>query len=229
MVRVFLFGFTVFFAACSGAEATQFNAVYNVLRAGQVVGEAHETFSTKDGEYHIESKIAAMGIVAVFVKETFRQTSNGQISTKGLRPLDYAYERSQNSDKNIRAQFNWDTKTATFQFDGKTETKPLPPMLQDRLSLFYQFKYWPKNKSSLRIPMSNGKGISDYVIVRGPQETLNVPAGGFRAIRYTRERTQDDDGVSVWMTDKYPAPVKIVIDGRKGERTEQVLVRVTQD
>lgn len=228
MLRCFLISI-VMLLATNGAQAAQFNAVYNVMRAGQVVGEAHETFINKGNEYRLESKIAPLGIVAVFVKETFRQTSSGQISAKGLRPQEYAYERSQNSDKNIRAQFNWDTKTATFQFDGKTETQPLPPMLQDRLSLFYQFKYWPKNKSSLRIPMSNGKGISDYVIVRGPEETLNLPAGQFRAIRYTRERTQDDDGVSVWMSDKYPAPVKIVIDGRKGERTEQVLVRVTQD
>lgn len=211
------------------AQAAQFKAVYHVLRAGQIVGEAQETLETKGKDYQIESKITPLGVVAIFVKETFKQSSAGQLTAAGLRPTEYAYERSQNSDKNIRARFDWNSKIATFEYEGKTETAPLPPLLQDRLSLFYQFKYWPKNKTNLRIPMSNGKGISDYVIVKGAEETLKLPAGEFRATPYTRERTADDDGVSVWISPKYPAPVKIVIDGRKGERTEQVLVRVTQD
>ena len=211
------------------ASAAQFSAVYHVVRANQIVGEARETLDLKGKQYHIESTVTPLGVVALFVKETFKQVSDGQLSATGFRPLSYHYERSQHSDKNIQANFNWTTKTARFQYEGKTETQPLPSLLQDRLSLFYQFKYWPKNLAQMHIPMSNGKGISDYLIVRGAEETLKLPAGDIRATPYTRERTADDDGVSVWMSDAYPAPVKIVIDGKKGDHTEQVLVRVNQN
>ena len=211
------------------AAPPKFSAVYNVMRAGQVIGEAKETLEISRNQYHLESTLTPLGVVAIFVKETFQQTSSGEIDKTGFHPQQYAYQRSLHADKNIDARFDWKTKTATFKFDGKSESQPLPMLLQDRLSLFYQFKYWPKGKDKLLIPMSNGKGITDYTIVRAGEETLTLPAGTFHTTRYVRERTPDDDGITVWVSDKLAAPVKIVIDGKKGEQTEQVLTRVTSE
>lgn len=211
------------------AAPTKFSAVYNVLRAGQIIGEARETLEISHNQYHLESTLTPLGIVAVFVKETFKQISDGEIDKSGFHPQQYAYQRSLKTDKNIEAHFDWKTKIATFKFDGKSESQPLPALLQDRLSLFYQFKYWPKNKTTQRLPMSNGKGITDYTIIRAGEETLTLPAGTFHTTRYVRERTPDDDGIMVWVSDKLAAPVKIVIDGKKGEQTEQVLTHVTSD
>jgi hypothetical protein len=211
------------------AASPKFSAVYNVMRAGQIIGEAKETLEISRNQYHLESTLTPVGVVAIFVKETFKQISSGEIDKSGFHPQQYAYQRSVNSDKNIDASFDWKTKTATFKFDGKSESHPLPPLLQDRLSLFYQFKYWPKSQTTLRLPMSNGKGITEYTIVRSGEETLTLPAGTFRTTRYVRARTPDDDGITVWVSDKLAAPVKILIEGKKGEQTEQVLTHVTSE
>lgn len=211
------------------AAPVKFSAVYNVIRDGQIIGEAKETLEISHNQYHLESTLTPLGIVAIFVKETFKQISNGEIDQTGFHPQQYAYQRSLKTDKNIDARFDWKTKTATFKFDGKSESQPLPLLLQDRLSLFYQFKYWPKSQTTQRLPMSNGKGITDYTIIRAGEETLTLPAGTFHTTRYVRERTPDDDGIMVWVSDKLAAPVKIVIDGKKGEQTEQVLTHVTSE
>lgn len=229
MIRALIVVLLAAWLAPALAAPASFNAVYSVSRDGLVIGEARETLEIANKRYHLESTLTPMGVVAVFLKETFKQISSGEVGPTGFRPQQYAYQRSLKTDKNIDARFDWKTKTATFRFDGKSESKPLPNALQDRLSLFYQLKYWPKGKDKLLIPMSNGKGITEYTIVRAGEETLTLPAGTFRTTRYVRERTPDNDGITVWISDKLAAPVKIVIDGKKGEQTEQVLTHVTSE
>lgn len=229
MMRVLIMLLLTGWLAPTLAASTPFSAVYSVSRDGLMIGETRETLEIAHHRYHLESTLTPVGVVAVFLKETFKQISSGEVGPGGFRPQQYAYQRSLKTDKDIDARFDWKTKTATFHFDGKSESKPLPDFLQDRLSLFYQLKYWPKGQDKLHIPMSNGKGITEYTIVRAGEETLKLPAGTFYTTRYVRARTPDDDGITVWVSDKLAAPVKIVIDGKKGEQTEQVLTHVTSE
>ena len=77
--------------------------------------------------------------------------------------------------------------------------------------------------------MSNGKKITTYNLVRGVEETITVPAGSFLSTRYTRELSADDEGISVWYSEKLAAPIKIIVEEKKGVLTEQVLLRVTSE
>jgi len=211
------------------ANGTKINATYSISRAGQAIGEIKETLVIAKGQYRLESTTIPVGVLAVFVKETIKKVSSGAHDSAGFHPQQYSYRRSAKPKTNLDAQFDWGKKIATFSFDGRSESQPLPEQLQDLLSLGYQLRYWPKAQDSLRLPVSNGKKITEYDLLRTGEETLTVPAGSFQTTRYTRERTADDDGITVWVSDKLATPIKITITEKKGAHTEQVLTRVTSE
>lgn len=221
-----LIGFAIPALAASGAKLS---AEYSVTRAGQAIGEIKETLAIADGQYRLESTTVPVGVLAIFVKEVITQISSGTHDGNGFQPRQFSYRRSAKPSKNLEARFDWEGKAAHFDFDGKSESHALPEQLQDRLSLGYQLRYWPKAQDSLRLPVSNGKKITEYNLVRGGEEMLSVPAGSFHTTRYARERTPDSDGITVWVSDKLAAPIKITIEEKKGAHTEQVLTRVTSE
>lgn len=211
------------------ANPSKVNTLYSVVRSGQPIGEIQESLEFTPGHYRLESTTIAVGVLAVFVKESIKQISSGTCDDSGFHPQQYSYQRSTKPQKNLEARFDRETKTATFNFDGKTETQALPEMLQDRLSLGYQLGYWPKAQDTLRLPVTNGKKITEYNLVRSGQETIRVPAGNFHTTRYAREHTADNEGITVWFSDQLAAPIKIIIEEKKGVQTEQVLTRVTSE
>ncbi len=227
LAALLLFACAVPALAASEAKGSKLSVTYSISRAGQAIGEIKETLEIAKGKYRLESTTIPVGVLAIFVKETIKKVSSGTLDSAGFRPQQYSYRRSAKPKKNLDAQFDWGKKTATFNFDGKSEAQALPEQLQDLLSLGYQLRYWPKGQDSLRLPVSNGKKITEYDLLRSGEEQLNVPAGSFRTTRYTRERTADDDGITVWVSDKLAAPIKITITEKKGAHTEQVLTRVT--
>lgn len=203
--------------------AEKLTLTYDVARAGQPIGETRETFERANHRYRIESIAKPKGVAAIFIADTFRMVSEGEFSDTGLRPLHFEYHRSTKPNKAILSDFDWTTNTLTARFEGKTETQPLPGHAQDRLSALYQLRYWPKAESESLMAVSNGKNIREHRYKRTGEETLTVPAGTFHTVRYARERTPDDDGIAIWMSEQLPAPIKIVIDEKKGAQNEQVL------
>lgn len=216
-------------APALAANNVKLSAEYSVTRSGQAIGEIKETLEIASGQYRLESTTIPVGVLAVFVKETLKKTSSGTHDSSGFHPQQYSYQRSAKPNKNLDAHFDRVKQTASFNFDGRTETQPLPEQLQDLLSLGYQLRYWPKEQDSLRLPVSNGKKITEYLLQRAGEEQLSVPAGSFHTTRYTRERSADSDGITVWVSDKLAVPIKITIEEKKGAQTEQVLTRVTSE
>lgn len=216
-------------APALAANNVKLSAEYSISRAGQAIGEIKETLEIANGQYHLESTTIPVGVLAVFVKETIKKTSSGTHDSSGFHPQQYSYQRSAKPNKNLEAHFDRDKHIASFHFDGRTETQPLPEQLQDLLSLGYQLRYWPKDLDSLRLPVSNGKKITEYDLLRVGEEQLSVPIGSFHTTRYTRERSADSDGITVWVSDKLAVPIKITIEEKKGAQTEQVLTRITSE
>lgn len=205
------------------ACAEKFTLTYSVARAGQSIGETRETFEHHNGHYRIESVATPKGLAAVFIAGNFRMVSEGEIGETGLRPLHFEYQPSAKPRKAILTTFDWAAKTLTAAFDGRNEPSPLPDAAQDRLSALYQLRFWPKSLDEAQLAISNGKNVKEHLYKRSGEETLTTPAGTFHTTRYARERTPDDDGITLWVSDKLPAPIKIVIDEKKGAQNEQVL------
>ncbi len=220
---------TLLITPALAANGTKLKATYSITRVGQAIGEISETLDIAQGQYRLESTTIPVGVLAIFVKDVIKKSSSGAYDGQGYHPQQYSYQRSTKPQKNLDAHFDWKKHIATFNFDGKTESQALPEQLQDLLSLGYQLRFWPKAQDTLRLPVSNGKKITEYHLQRAGEEMLTVPAGRFQTTRYTRPYSPDHDGITVWVSDKLAAPIKVAIEEKKGVETEQVLTRVTSE
>ena len=213
----------------ASAAPTQSAFTYSVSQGKEIIGEIQETLILDGPRYKLESKTLAQGVAAIFVKDTILMRSEGEYSASGFRPERFEYHRSTKPKKDVSARFDWSGKTAEFTYDGKTESQALPESLQDRLSVLYHFRFFLKSSKTLSIPVSNGKKIENQLFKQSGEETLLLPIGKIKAMRYVRERTPDDDGISIWISEQWAAPVKILITSKKGGQAEQVLKRAKPD
>ena len=211
------------------AAPTQSTFIYSVSQGKEIIGEIQETLNVDGQRYKLESKTTPKGVAAIFVKDTILMRSEGDYSASGFRPERFEYHRSTKPKKDATARFDWAGKTAEFAYEGKTESQALPESLQDRLSVLYHFRFLPKPSKTLTIPVSNGKKIENQLFNRAGEETLTLPIGKVKATRYVRERTPDDDGITLWISEQWAAPVKIMVTSKKGGQTEQVLKRAKLD
>ena len=211
------------------AAPVQSTFIYNIIQGKEVIGEVQETLTIDAQRYKLESKTIPLGVAAVFVKDTITMISEGAYGNGGFQPERFEYHRSTKPKKDATARFDWAAKTAEFSYEGKTESQALPELLQDRLSALYQFRLLPKPPKTQTIPVSNGKKIENQLFKYGGEETLTLPIGKIKALRFVRERTPDDDGIALWISEQWAAPVKIVVTSKKGNQTEQVLKRAKLD
>lgn len=211
------------------AAPVQSTFTYAVSQGQELIGEVQETLTLDGQRYKLESKTTPKGVAAIFVKDTILMSSEGGYSSNGFRPERFEYHRSTKPKKDAAARFDWAGKTAEFAYEGKTESQALPESLQDRLSVLYHFRFLPKPSKTLTIPVSNGKKIENQLFNRAGEETLTLPIGKVKATRYVRERTPDDDGITLWISEQWAAPVKILVTSKKGGQTEQVLKRAKLD
>lgn len=211
------------------AAPAQSAFTYSVSQGKELIGEIQETLTIDAQRYKLESKTTPMGVAAIFIKDTILMRSEGEYSPGGFRPERFEFHRSAKPKKDAIARFDWTAKRAELSFDGKTESHALPDLLQDRLSALYQFRLLPKPPKTLTLPVSNGKKIENQLFKYNGEETLALPIGKVKAMRYVRERTPDDDGIALWISEQWAAPVKIVVTNKKGGQTEQVLKRAKLD
>lgn len=209
------------------APPQRVTATYSLSRNGQEMAQVVETFARNKGSYRIESVTTAVGIYRVLTGDSIKLLSTGLVTKSGLQPLHFEHHRGARADKKIVADFDWKKRQATFMHDGSTETAPIPPGMQDRISLMYQFMFLPLKNPALTVDMSNGKKVTRYEYLRSGEDALQTKAGTFRTVHLTRKREPGDDGTEVWLAeDRFHIPVKVVIEEDKGGRMEQVLTRL---
>ena len=199
-------------------------ATYRLTKMGQPFGTAHETFRRDANQYRIESVTSAVGIFALFAKGKIRLLSTGDVTAEGLRPQHFEHHRGDDPAKRIVADFDWEKRSATFHYDGKSESAELPSATQDRISLLYQFMFKPPHGAGVELAMSNGRQINRYLYKVVGEETLNTPAGRFETVHLSKRSGDQRDGTEVWLAKgRHYFPVRIAVDEKDGGTLEQEL------
>ncbi|MHB0986941.1 MAG: DUF3108 domain-containing protein [Sulfuricella sp.] len=214
--------------ARSGSESFRVAATYSLTKQGQQIGTVTETFKQDDGRYQLESVTAATGIYALFIKGKRRFVSTGEVVAHGLRPRHFEDRRDAEPSKTVRADFDWEKMRLSSSFDGKTETAPLEPGAQDRLSMLYQFMFAPPEQGNIRLFMTTGKKLNPYLYKLAGEEKITTPAGQFQALHLVKQRAPDEDGTEIWLAKKrHYFPVRIVVEEHNGGKLEQNLTSLT--
>lgn len=214
-------------AAATAHAAGNFTATYAMFQNGHHVGDVTEKFTRKGNTYRIESVTEAQGIYALFAKGNIKYVSSGEIDKNGLKPLHFEQNRGNDPAKRATADFDWKTNTLTLKSGGKTETLPLKPGTQDRISQDYQFMFLPHPIMNLAYPVTDGRSLDVHQYQFLGEELTQTSDGGMKALRYSRVHQPNERSVDIWLAvQRGFFPVRItILDG--DSKQEQVLTNFT--
>lgn len=207
---------------------TRIDAHYDVFKDDIKIATTTEIFTRTQDGYHIESTTKAAGMLALFKPEIIRITSEGNMTTQGLRPLAYVQERKLDTKRNARADFDWKTNHLTLaDRDGK-RTLPLPAGTQDRISAMYQFMFTPlQNATGFNFSMTNGSKVSEYNYRITPDQSVTVPLGTFKALYLAYPPQAVEKRTEIWLAiDHGNFPCKMTITESDGSKLTQVLTQI---
>lgn len=217
--------------AGSGAHAevpARIQARYDVLKGGVRVASIVETYTRTGADYRLESVTRATGLLSLFKPEVITATSAGTVTERGLRPRTYVQQRKLDSERNTRADLDWESGRATLTDRAGVRTQPLPEDTQDRLSAMYQFLFLPMNdRTALDFPMTNGSklDIYNYRIEHG--QSVTVPLGTFKAHYVTSLSRPGKNHTEIWLAEEHANfPCKMDITDPDGGKLSQVLTHI---
>ena len=232
MIRALVFIAACLFAgACAAQPPHRVSLSYDVSYNGVVAAEVTEVLEHDGKTFSLRSEGRGKGIGALLYRGAARRWCRGEITSTGLRPLEF---RDQRGDRPAAvAKFDWVGKTLTQERDGKSETTKLVPPLQDRLSFLYNFAFQASPQlqpgKEIKVTLTDGKGLTRFQYNVAGTERLSTPAGELETVRLVKQReNKDDKGTEIWFASgRDYLPVRILVIETDGVRIDQVLTRMS--
>ena len=165
--------------------------------AFEVVGQAKKFHYRANAELlwqHDGAHYQARQEIKVLFLGSRTQTSRGDITAYGLRPLHF----SDQSRREQTAQFDY--AQSLIHFNGDSPQAPLLPGTQDRLSIFIQLgallaanpERYPTG-TRIQIATAGGRSVSPWTFRIEGAETLDLPVGSLPALKLQRLPQDADD------------------------------------
>ncbi|MGQ0441977.1 MAG: DUF3108 domain-containing protein [Methylophilaceae bacterium] len=220
---------TVFFlwvANLAFAQPKNIQLEYAVTRDGKPFAVVKESFTQEGKQYRILSTTKGIGVYALFGERVI--TSEGEVTTQGLKPMRFELHRGDNAKKSLLANFDWPKKTLNMQSKGKIKTVHLLQGTQDLASYAYQFMFSPPLKSEIKVAVTTGKKLNQYkykVANRG----LVVKAAGidYKTVHLTNVLLEDKDKKELWLSEQHSyIPVRYRLIDENGDNLEQTLTKL---
>ena len=182
-----------------------FSAVYEVRKAGLTLGRADLRFRRPaEGRYYYRLHTRPTGIARMVYSSEVREMSIGHVGPEGFRPDVYRYQRS-GDDKAREAElrFDWtalevvnDVADWAWRMDITRDTidRVISP-----LQLMHDLAARPADTGELVYRIADGGELKTYLLTIDGRETVETPAGRFKALRIRRSDTDSDRRTILWV------------------------------
>jgi hypothetical protein len=193
-----------------------------IARNGSTIAEVSYVLEHDGRTYRLTEVAKGRGILAL--RGTTRRSSQGLVSSEGLRPLRFVDQRTGRSP--ARADFDWQANTVTLQYQGEPRTEALSPQAHDRLAFLFDFAFAPPRRTEAAFDLFDGRGKSRHVYARGGQKRLKTPLGELDALSFVRDK--GTERTELWLAPGLSyLPLRLVVVEEDGTRYEQVTTKIT--
>jgi hypothetical protein len=196
------------------------------MSRGLLSGTGRLTWQPEGERYllRLEARLPLLGTLLT-------QTSAGRLGPQGLVPERFTDERLRRPARSADFQ----RPDGPIRFTGRSETAPLQPGMQDRLSWMLQLAWRAQNEPRLRevgreleMPVVGARGDVDLWLLRALGAQTVTLAGGrtVKAMRYERlPREPGDTRADIWLDpSRHHLPARARLGDAKDEPLELVLV-----
>lgn len=190
-------------ALASSEPALQpFTATYAVewrgISAGQSVLELKKT---GEDTYTYSSSNQARGLFRLAFPDAITQVSKLRIKDGQVQPLSYEVDDgSKSTERDVRLQFNWDTKRVTGTAENRPVDVELISGVQDGLSVQIALaRELIAGNSPESFLLIDEDEIKKYRYTREGTETLNTPLGKIETVIYSSQRDGSNRVTRTWL------------------------------
>ncbi len=189
-----------------------FEATYDLTRAGITYGENRRTFKrVDDGRYQFESSTRSVGFAAFFIKDTIYEKSILRYSADDNRllPESYHYARSGKKERHVDLSFDRESNRVVNRINDDPWVMDVPADALDKLSYQLQIMLDAGGETNFSYPIADGGKLKHYEIERVREETLKTAIGRYQTVVLRRKSGKRE--TTIWCA---PAlnylPIKIM-------------------
>lgn len=199
----------------SGEAPSPYEQVFNLVKGSMQVATVLDKVDIKKDQYHINSTGTLLPVLSTVLQgQKLIRDSVGSIGAGGMLTNTYQEKRGNtelliakvDAPKNVMNFFKVSSRTPP------TGTAPYAGRLLDMLTVGYQFIGRDLPAKSVVLPVTDGRSLKNYTLVRG--EAWEFPFDGtkVKAIRYYKTTSKDDSATfEVWFSEKEHVPLRSVI------------------
>lgn len=196
-------------------EPSPYEAVYKIVNGSMTVATVVDQLKIDSGRYHISSKGTLLaGLSTALGGQGLVRDSVGTVSAAGL--LTNTYQEKRGNTELLLAKVDPPKNIINFyKVSSRTppvSTAPYAGRLLDMLTVGYQFIGKELPVKSIVLPVTDGRSLKNYTLVRGEAWEFPFDGAKVKAIRYYKTTSKDDPATfEVWFSEKEHAPLRSVI------------------
>jgi hypothetical protein len=197
----------------SGEAPSPYEQVLNLIKGSMRVATVVEKVDIRKDQYHINS-VGTLGSVlsTVLADQKLLRDSVGSVGKDGMLTNTYQEKRG-NTDLLIARV---EKSTVNFyKVSSRTPpvgSAPYTGRLLDMVTVGYQFIGRDLPAKSIVLPVTDGRSIKTYTLVRGEPWDFPFDGGNVKAVRYYKTTSKDDPATfEIWFSEKEHVPLRSVI------------------
>lgn len=199
----------------SGEAPSPYEQAYNLIKGSVSVATVVDKVDIRKDQYHINSTGTLGAVLSTILQDQkLIRDSVGSIGANGM--LTNTYQEKRGNTELLIAKVDAPKNVVNFyKVSSRTAPVGVAPYagrLLDMLTVGYQFIGRDLPTKSIVLPVTDGRSVKSYTLVRG--EAWEFPFDGtkVKAIRYYKTTSKDDSATfEVWFSEKEHVPLRSVI------------------
>ena len=199
----------------SGEAPSPYEQVFNLVKGSMQVATVLDKVDIKKDQYHINSTGTLLAVLSTVLQDQkLIRDSVGSMSSNGM--LTNAYQEKRGNTELLIAKVDAPKNVVNFykvsSRSAPTGTAPYAGRLLDMVTVGYQFIGRDLPAKSIVLPVTDGRSLKTYTLVRGEPWDFPLEGGKVKAIRYYKVSSKEDPATfEVWFSEKEHIPLRSVI------------------
>ena len=199
----------------SGEAPSPYEQVLNLVKGSMQVATVVEKVDIKKDQYHINSTGTLLPVLSTVLQgQKLIRDSVGSVGPGGMLTNTYQEKRGNtelliakvDAPKNVMNFYKVSSRTPP------TGTAPYAGQLLDMVTVGYQFIGRDLPAKSVVLPVTDGRSLKNYTLVRGEAWEFPFDGAKVKAIRYYKTTSKNDTATfEVWFSEKEHVPLRSVI------------------
>jgi hypothetical protein len=197
----------------SGEAPSPYEQVFNLVKGSMSVATVIDKVDIRKDQYHINSTGSLATVLSsVLSDQKLLRDSMGSVGMDGFVTSTYQEKRGNTELLIAKVEKNSLNFYKVSSRTPPTGSAPFAGRLLDMVSVGYQFIGRDLPAKSIVLPVTDGRSLKTYTLVRGEAWDFPFDGSNVRAIRYYKTTSKDDTATfEVWFSEKEHVPLRSVI------------------